>query len=64
MICTLKKCKGGKGNTVSNDGSTQIAVILTIKEMNYFVAGLFHDLVGFLSYLHLCHEVPRLRCLL
>ena len=40
-------------NTLSNDGGTQMMVVLTIKEISDFVVGLLDDLVGSLSYLYL-----------
>ena len=36
-----------------NDGSAQMVVILTIKEIRYVVVGLFNDLVDLFSCLYL-----------
>ena len=36
---------------VKIDGVVQMVVVLKIKEMSYLVVGIFHDLVGPLSYL-------------
>ena len=52
IIYTFKKCKEeGEVNTVNIDGSTQMVVVLTIKEVSYLVVGIFHNLLGPLSYL-------------
>ena len=44
--------KGGR-SIVKIDGSAQIMVVLTIKEIRYAVLGPFDDLVGPLTYLYL-----------
>ena len=53
MIRSFVPKKREERNKIKNDSVAKMVIVFTIKEINYFIVGLFYDLVCTVWYLYL-----------